>query len=169
MLLGARFAEVIIPGANAETEIVAGVDIASNATRANSSEFIVAVVISDFVLSIDSRVDSNSSTDTITVGQPTALKRDMMMTLCCGLRYNTNIAVAMVAVKMTWGGCGRSMTKEKDEESLPSEASTRSHVGIQLQPQSPAKSLLLPPKTFSRQIHGTINHSKPKPKTTTTK
>jgi hypothetical protein len=51
MLLGARFAEVIIPGANAETEIVAGVDIARNATRANSSEFIVAVVISDFVLS----------------------------------------------------------------------------------------------------------------------
>lgn len=128
MLLGARFAEVIFPGANAETEIVAGVDIASNATRANSSEFIVAVVISDFVLSIDSRVDSNSSTDTITIGQPIAIKRDMMMlmmTLCCGLRYNTNIAVAMVTVKMTWGGCGRSMTKEKDEESLPQERQVR--------------------------------------------
>jgi hypothetical protein len=79
MLLGARFAEVIIPGANAETEIVAGVDIARNATRANSSEFIVAVVIIDFLLSIDSRVDSNSSTDTITIGQPIAIKRDMMM------------------------------------------------------------------------------------------
>jgi len=79
MLLGARFADVIIPGANAETEIIAGVDIASNATRANSSEFIVIVVI-DFVLSIDSRVDS--STDTM--DRPIARKRDYMnMMMSC--------------------------------------------------------------------------------------
>jgi hypothetical protein len=44
-----------------------------------------------------------------------------MMTLCCGLRYNTNIAVAMVTVKMTWG----LDDKEKDEESLPQERQVR--------------------------------------------